>query len=205
MNNPSDNQQPIRLHVLGISRSQVQAGAYALLLENADATPVSARRIPVVVGTSEAQSIAMRLENIIPPRPLTHDLITSMMHVFGLQLDYVNIYSFKDGVFSAMLHMSSHDREVDIDARTSDAVALALRTDCPIYTTSEVMRIAGYDWTPDEMVRKPRTLEDLSDETLERRLQRYVEKEQYEKAAEVQKILVARRSQNPAPPNPEDE
>ena len=127
MNNPLDNQQPIRLHVLGISRSQVQAGAYALLLENADATPVSARRIPVVVGTSEAQSIAMRLENIIPPRPLTHDLITSMMHVFGLQLDYVNIYSFKDGVFSAMLHMSSHDREVDIDARTSDAVALADR------------------------------------------------------------------------------
>ena len=91
----------IELKVLGITRSEVQPGAYALLLENADSTPDEARRIPIVVGASEAQSIAVRLEQVTPSRPLTHDLFVSMFHVYGIELEGVTIYSFKEGVFTS--------------------------------------------------------------------------------------------------------
>ena len=109
----------IELKVLGITRSEVQPGAYALLLENADSTPDEARRIPIVVGAAEAQSIAVNLEQVAPSRPLTHDLFVSLFHVYGIELQYVTIYSFKDGVFAAMLHMNNGTVEVDIDSRTS--------------------------------------------------------------------------------------
>ena len=115
----------IQLKVLGITRSEVQAGAYALLLENADSTPDEARRIPIVVGAAEAQSIAVFLEQVMPSRPLTHDLFVSLFHVYGIQLQYVNIYSFKDGVFAAMLHLTNGTTQVEIDSRTSDAIAIA--------------------------------------------------------------------------------
>ena len=181
----------IELKVLGITRSEVQAGAYALLLENADSTPESARRIPIVVGTSEAQSIAMRLENVISPRPLTHDLFVSMFHVYGIELEGVTIYSFKDGVFASMLHLNNGTVSVDVDARTSDAVALALRTGAPIYTTPEVMSLTAYEWRRDGNYKpqRPVRLEDLPVEKLERRLQYYVDKEEYERAAQIQKII----------------
>ena len=184
----------IELKVLGITRSEVQAGAYALLLENADHTAESSRRIPVVVGIAEAQSIAMRLENVISPRPLTHDLFVSMFHVYGIQLEGVTIYSFKDGVFAAMLHLTDGTVKVDIDARTSDAIAIALRTGAPIYTTPEVMSLTSYEWRRDGNYKpqRPVRLEDLPVEKLERRMQHYVEKEEYERAAKIQKIIASK-------------
>ena len=180
----------IELKVLGITRSEVQAGAYALLLENADSTPEVARRIPIVVGTAEAQSIAVHLEQVMPSRPLTHDLFVSMFHVFGIELRSVTIYSFKDGVFAAMLNVSNGAINAEIDARTSDAIAIALRTGAPIYTTPEVMEHTSYEWRRDGNYKpqKPVRLEDLPIEKLEQRMQRYVDKEEYEKAARVQKI-----------------
>ena len=123
-----DDEKLIRLNVLGITRSEVQSGAYALLLETADSTPDEARRIPIVVGTAEAQSIAVHLEQVMPSRPLTHDLFVSMFHIYGIELQRVTIYSFKDGVFASMLHLNNGSVEVDVDSRTSDAVAIALRT-----------------------------------------------------------------------------
>lgn len=181
----------IELKVLGITRSEVQAGAYALLLENADSTPDEARRIPIVVGAAEAQSIAVHLEQVMPSRPLTHDLFVSLFHVYGIQLQYVNIYSFKDGVFAAMLHLTDGKTQVEIDSRTSDAIAIALRTSAPIYTTPEVMQLTSYEWRRDGEYKpqKPVRLEDLPVEKLERRMQQYVDKEEYEKAARVKKII----------------
>ena len=181
----------IELKVLGITRSEVQAGAYALLLENADSTPDVARRIPIVVGTAEAQSIAVHLEQVMPSRPLTHDLFVSLFHVYGIELRSVTIYSFKDGVFAAMLNVSNGTVDAEIDARTSDAIAIALRTGAPIYTTPEVMEHTSYEWRRDGNYKpqKPVRLEDLPIEKLEQRTQRYVAKEEYEKAARVQKII----------------
>ena len=183
-----ENENLIELKVLGITRSEVQPGAYALLLENADSTPDEARRIPIVVGTAEAQSIAVHLEQVVPSRPLTHDLFVSLFHVYGIELQRVVIYSFKDGVFAAMLHVANATTAVEIDSRTSDAVAIALRTGAPIFTTPEVMEHTSYEWRRDGDY-KPVRLEDLPVEKLEKRLQHYVDKEQYEKAAKIQKII----------------
>jgi len=186
-----ENDKLIALKVLGITRSEVQPGAYALLLENADSTPDEARRIPIVVGAAEAQSIAVLLEHVQPSRPLTHDLFVSMFHVFGVELKRVVIYSFKDGVFASMMRVSNGDIEVDIDSRTSDAIAIALRAGAPVYTTPEVMSLTSYEWRRDGDYKphKPVRLEDLPLDKLERRMQRYVDKEQYEKAAQIQKII----------------
>lgn len=181
----------IELKVLGITRSEVQPGAYALLLENADSTPDEARRIPIVVGAAEAQSIAVNLEQVMPSRPLTHDLIVSMFHVYGIELERVVIYSFKDGVFASMMYTTNGTIAAEIDTRTSDAIAIALRTRTPIYTTPEVMSLTSYEWRRDGDYKpqKPVRLEDMPLEKLERRLQHYVDKEEYEKAARVQKII----------------
>ena len=186
-----DNENLIELKVLGITRSEVQPGAYALLLENADSTPDMARRIPIVVGAAEAQSIAVFLEQVTPSRPLTHDLFVSMFHIYGIELTKVVIYSFKDGVFAAMLHVSNGETQVDIDSRTSDAIAIALRTGAPIFTTREVMDLTSYEWRKDGNYKpqKPVRLEDLPVEKLERRLQQYVDREEYERAAKIQKII----------------
>ena len=188
----------IALKVLGITRSEVQPGAYALLLENSDSTPDEARRIPIVVGAAEAQSIAVNLEQVIPSRPLTHDLFVSMFHVYGIELQRVVIYSFKDGVFAAMLHVNNGTVAAEIDARTSDAIAVALRTGAPIFTTPEVMKLTSYEWRRDGNYKpqKPVRLEDLPLDKLERRMQHYVDKEEYEKAAKVQKIIAQKT--NPA-------
>ncbi|MBQ3730760.1 MAG: bifunctional nuclease family protein [Muribaculaceae bacterium] len=186
-----EEENMIKLKVLGITRSEVQPGAYALLLENADSTPDEARRIPIVVGAAEAQSIAVILEQVVPPRPLTHDLFVSMFHIYGIELLRVVIYSFKDGVFAAMLHVANSTTKVEIDSRTSDAIAIALRTGAPIYTTPEVMKLTSYEWRRDGEYKpqKPVRLEDLPLDKLERRMQHYVDLEQYEKAARIQKII----------------
>lgn len=186
-----ENENLIELKVLGITRSEVQPGAYALLLENADSTPDEARRIPIVVGAAEAQSIAVHLEQVIPSRPLTHDLFVSLFHIYGINLQRVVIYSFKDGVFASMLHVTNATTAVEIDSRTSDAIAIALRTGAPIYTTPEVMQHTSYEWRKDGDY-KPVRLEDLPVDKLEQRLQHYVDKEQYEKAAKIQKIIASK-------------
>ena len=194
-----ESENLIELKVLGITRSEVQPGAYALLLENADSTPDVARRIPIVVGTAEAQSIAVHMEQVVPSRPLTHDLFVSLFHVYGIELQRVTIYSFKDGVFAAMLRLNNGHTEVDIDSRTSDAIAIALRTGAPIFTTLEVMEHTSYEWRRDGDY-KPVRLEDMPLEKLERRLKRYVDSEEYEKAARIQKII----SQKTNPSQSED-
>jgi len=129
----------IKLNVLGISYSQTQSGAYALVLTEDDGD----RRIPIIVGGFEAQSIAIQLEGLKPPRPLTHDLFMNFARSFHIDLLEVDIYKLEEGVFYSKLLCDNGDQKISIDTRTSDAIALALRFKCPIFTTEEIMERAG--------------------------------------------------------------
>lgn len=129
----------IKLRVQGLTNSQIQSGAYALILAEED----GARRIPIIVGTSEAQSIAIALEHITPPRPLTHDLFVTFAQAFGIQLREVFIYKFEDGVFYSELLFDDGITQVRLDSRTSDAIAIALRVKCDIYTTEQIVTECG--------------------------------------------------------------
>jgi uncharacterized protein len=129
----------IRLNILGLSVSQTQSGAYALVLaeDNGD------RRIPIIIGPVEAQAIAIQLEGLKPPRPLTHDLIKNIALAFDIALLEVTIHKLEEGIFFSELLCEMDGREVRIDSRTSDAIALALRFRCPIYTTEDILKKAG--------------------------------------------------------------
>jgi bifunctional DNase/RNase len=129
----------IKLNVLGISYSQTQSGAYALVLaeENGE------RRLPIIIGGFEAQAIVIKLENLNPPRPLTHDLFKSFADLLEVELKEVFIHRLEEGVFYSQLVCTRGLQELVIDSRTSDAVALALRFDSPIYSTDEIMDKAG--------------------------------------------------------------
>ena len=113
----------IKLRVQGLANSQIQSGAYALILAEENGP----RRIPIIVGTAEAQSIAIALEHIVPPRPLTHDLFATFAQAFNVILKEVYIYKFEDGVFYSELEFSDGERSIKLDSRTSDAIAIALR------------------------------------------------------------------------------
>jgi bifunctional DNase/RNase len=129
----------VKLNVLGISYSQTQTGAYALVLAEENGN----RRIPIIVGGFEAQAIAIQLEGLKPPRPLTHDLFMNFARTFNIDLLEVTVYKLEEGVFFSKLTCDDGKRIIEIDARTSDAIALALRFKCPIYTTEEILRKAG--------------------------------------------------------------
>ncbi|MDE6115165.1 MAG: bifunctional nuclease family protein [Muribaculum sp.] len=198
----------IRLRVLGISYSQIQTGAYALILAQVDGP----YRIPIIIGASEAQSIAIRLESIIPPRPMTHDLFVSFAHAFGVKLKEVFIYKFEDGIFSSEITFADQDRTIVLDARTSDAIAIAIRTKAPIYTTKAILDETGFilEESPeddadddsatriiaaeDDTTQEPK-LENYAIEELERTLERLIEQENYEEAAKVSEILKRKRNE----------
>lgn len=129
----------IKLRVQGLTNSQIQSGAYALVLAEEE----GARRIPIIVGTSEAQSIAIALEHITPPRPLTHDLFVTFAQAFAIRLREVFIYKFEDGVFYSELLFDDGVTQVRLDSRTSDAIAIALRVKCDIYTTEQIVAECG--------------------------------------------------------------
>ncbi len=128
----SDGTEKIELKVLGLSSSNVQSGAFALILAETQGD----RRIPIVIGRTEAQSIAIILDNVEIPRPLTHDLFYNFAHDFDITLKEVVIYKLEEGIFYSVLvfHKQGESGLVKIDSRTSDAVALALRFNVPIYT-----------------------------------------------------------------------
>ena len=186
----------VKLKVMGITYSQIQNGAYALVLaeENGD------RRIPIIIGTAEAQSIAIRLEHLTPPRPMTHDLFASFAQGFGIRLREVFVYHYEDGVFSSELLFDDETRQIRIDSRTSDAIAIALRTQSPIYTTEKIISEAGiiFQEEPKEKKKeetktvKRKHLNDYSTKELKERLEEAVRMEAYEKAALIQQELKKR-------------
>ena len=129
----------IKLRVQGIANSQIQSGAYALILAEENGP----RRIPIIVGTAEAQSIAIALEHIVPPRPLTHDLFATFAQALNVILKEVYIYKFEDGVFYSELEFSDGERSIKLDSRTSDAIAIALRINCDIFISDEIINDCG--------------------------------------------------------------
>ena len=197
--------QKIRLNILGLSVSQTQSGAYALVLaeENGE------RRIPIIIGPVEAQAIAIQLEGLKPPRPLTHDLIKNMAMAFDIALLEVTIYKLEEGIFYSELLCEMDGKEIRIDSRTSDAVALALRFRCPIYTTEEILKKSGIilDLEDEESpVRNYQDKEDFGDpevstysqyteKELNEMINEAVQNEDYEKASVIRDELKKRKKQ----------
>jgi uncharacterized protein len=179
----------IRLEIVGMSYSQSQSGAYALILGEVKGN----RRLPIIIGGFEAQAIAVELEKMKPTRPLTHDLFKSFADTYLVQIREVIIDQFKQGVFHAKLVCVQNKVESLIDSRTSDAVALAIRFKCPIYTYEKIMAEAGMlmdensGTSPDiadpgEHPPEPQ-FEEHSLSELEEMLDKAVEQEDYEKAS----------------------
>ena len=185
----------VKLKIVGISYSQIRSGAYALILAEENGQ----YHIPIVIGASEAQSIAIKMEKINMPRPLTHDLITNISQAFGIKLTEIFIYKFEDGIFYSELTFNDGERQIIIDARTSDAVALAIRTKAPIFTTREIidetgfiMEVTGensYTLEKDTKVDNEIKLENLAIEELEKMLNKHIDLEEYEQAAHISKII----------------
>jgi bifunctional DNase/RNase len=180
--------QKVKLSILGISYSQVQAGAYAVIFAEENGI----RRLPIVIGSPEAQSIAIIMENIKPPRPLSHDLMFSIFEELDIELIEVLIYKYEAGAFFAELLLQQNNKEFRLDSRTSDAVALALRTKSPIYTTEEIMQNMAVVFheqyptsenVPEETSKnREEMIEELRLETLKIRLDEALQEEDYELA-----------------------
>lgn len=178
-----------------MSYSQSQSGAYALILGEVGGK----RRLPIIIGGFEAQAIAIELEKMKPSRPLTHDLFLRFADTFSISIKEVIINKFIEGVFHAELLCSDSREEYRIDARTSDAVALALRFKCPIYTNEKIMASAGII-VEDKKANKPvkEKIETQSDKSkygnytdteLNEMLQKSVAREDYEEASRIRDEL----------------
>mgnify|MGYP001809741902 CR=1 FL=1 len=199
----------VKLTIKGISYSQTQNGAYALILNEVDGE----RKLPIVIGAFEAQSIAIALEKEIkPPRPLTHDLFKSFADRFDIVVKQVIIHKLVDGVFYSSIICERDKIEEIIDARTSDAIALALRFQAPIFTYKNILDKAGIYLNPtgsesesDDVLSSPEPLEDSKDTSgtglskfslaeLHEQLENAVQDEDYEKAARIRDEISKRES-----------
>lgn len=179
----------VKLRVMGLTFSQTQAGSYALVL----AEESGKKRIPIMIGAFEAQAIALHLEELKPPRPLTHDLFLSFSKAYGVDLKEVLINKLEEGIFYSELTFIREGAIVKIDSRTSDAVALALRFKCPIYTTDEILDRAGIyleekddeKETEEEVVEEDEDYGAKSMLELEALLDQAVDNEDYETASKI--------------------
>ena len=129
----------IKLDIVGLSYSQTQTGAYALVLGEVNGR----RRLPIIIGAFEAQAIAIEIEKMTPSRPLTHDLFKAFADAYHVSVNEVIIYNLVDGIFYAKLICNDGKKNMEIDARTSDAIALAVRFSCPIFTYEFILSAAG--------------------------------------------------------------
>ncbi len=136
----------IKLEILGLSSSQSQTGSFALVLGEADGN----RRLPIIIGMFEAQAIAIEIEKIIPNRPMTHDLFKSFANSFNFHVEEIVISDLKEGVFFAKIVCSDGLKKSEIDARPSDAIAVGLRFDAPIFTFENILAEAGIVLTDEE-------------------------------------------------------
>lgn len=195
----------IKLNILGLSFSQTQSGAYTLVLGEDDGH----RRLPIIIGGFEAQAIAVELENMTPTRPLTHDLFKNFAISYKIEITEVIIYNLKEGVFYSKLICTDGNNEKEIDARTSDAIAMAVRFNCPIYTYEWILSQAGVamdneSLTIDEPREKPREktkerkrtpaeFSSLSEEELKESLMKAIDEEAYELASKIRDELNKRK------------
>lgn len=176
------------MEILGLSTSPSSGGAYALILSEVDGN----RRLPIIIGTFEAQAIALELENIKPPRPMTHDLLKNMVESFESDVKKVVISDLNEGTFFAKIHYQKQDENVELDARPSDAIALAIRFGAAIYVSNAVLDEAGIITEEEEKksgIKSSGAGEGKKEmtklEELENELQTAIETENYEKAAKI--------------------
>jgi bifunctional DNase/RNase len=190
----------VKLKVMGISYSQTQSGAYALLLIEENGS----RRIPIIIGGFEAQAIVIKLENLEPPRPLTHDLFKKFADHFNIAVIEVMIDKLEEGVFFSKLICNNGDKEYSIDSRTSDAVAIALRFGCPIYINEDILEKAQLTNSPSdteltstgepENQLQPNTkYGTYTDEELYKMIDEAVKTEDYERAASIRDEIEKRK------------
>lgn len=197
--------EKIKLEILGLSSGHSQKGTYTLIMGE-DTGNI---KLPIVIGAFEAQAIALIIEGIKPQRPLTHDLFKNVFDQFQLTLKEVNIETLLEGVFYAKLVCSNEQGECELDARSSDAIALAVRFNCPIYTTKKIMEEAGIvlDQNEDEEIPerpekdtitpsepKKETFDHLDIEELEKMLEDAIQVEDYDKAAVIRDEITKRRN-----------
>ena len=196
----------VKLNILGLSYSQTQTGAYALVLSEADGN----RRIPIIIGAVEAQAIAIQLEGLKPPRPLTHDLFLNVALAFDIEIAEVFIHKLEEGIFYAEIVCVQNTNRIRVDSRTSDAIALALRFECPIFTTEEIIEKAGIIMEFDEngevneenddsgLIKKTSSstidYSECSADELNELLDSAITDEDYEKASEIRDEINKRKS-----------
>ncbi|MGN6397326.1 MAG: bifunctional nuclease domain-containing protein [Mucilaginibacter sp.] len=197
----------IKLDIVGLSYSQTQSGAYALVLGEVSGR----RRLPIIIGSFEAQAIAIEIEKMTPSRPLTHDLFKSLAEAYNIKIQEIVIYNLVDGIFYSKLICSDGKKSVEIDARTSDAIAVAVRFDCPIYTFEFILSTAGIVIEGNDFVyleninenkeekttvsaASPGGFASLSTDELKTRLQEAIAEESYEKAAKIRDELNRRKA-----------
>ena len=181
--------EKVQVDILGLSTSPSSAGAYALILKETNGK----RKLPIIIGAFEAQSIALELEGMKPPRPLTHDLMRNIIDTFAVSLNEVCINELRDGTFYAKLTIEGLSDTQEIDSRPSDAIALAVRYGAPIYVGEEVLNEAGVVSEDEEDVEETAVKEETEElkkpltklEQLQTSLKEAIEKEEYEKAAKL--------------------
>ncbi len=193
----------IKLEIVGLSYSQTQSGAYALVLSESEGN----RRLPIIIGGFEAQAIAIELEKMVPTRPLTHDLFKNFATTFNINVIEVVIYKLVEGIFYSKLVCEQNGESVEIDARTSDAIAIGVRFNCPIYTFESILSSAGILLDESEMEDEGVFADELEDETeedklesksieeLENQLNDAIQKENYELASKI-RDEINKRSNN---------
>jgi bifunctional DNase/RNase len=196
----------IKLDIVGLSYSQTQSGAYALVLGEIAGN----RRLPIIIGGFEAQAIAIEIEKMTPSRPLTHDLFKTFADTYHIKMEEVIIYNLLDGIFYAKIICNDGTNTTEIDARTSDAIALAVRFKAPVYTYEFIMAAAGIVIEGNDFVfldnldqtthpesqaaSDPSSFAGLSDDELQESLLEAIESELYEKAARIRDEMSRRKS-----------
>lgn len=212
----TDQKRPmkkIKLEIIGISYSQSQSGAYALIFGEAG----KKRRLPIIIGSFEAQAIAIELEKMKPSRPLTHDLFKQFAETFKISITEVIIYKFSEGIFFAKLVCFDGIKTVEIDSRTSDAVAIAVRFQCPVYTYEDILDAAGIvmqegEDHPEDIPSRKSEPGDVSEEDprehlsqltigeLEKKLMEAIDAEAYEKASVIRDEINKRKEKGKPKP-----
>ncbi|MEL6637579.1 MAG: bifunctional nuclease family protein [Bacteroidota bacterium] len=178
----------IELNIIALANSESSEGNFALILEE----QAGFRRLPIIIGPFEAQAIAISLERMQPKRPLTHDLFKNTLELLGAQITEILISDLVEGVFFATLYGTQSDGSpLQVDARSSDAIALAVRFQCPIYTTEAILQSAGValDSPSKAFTNKRGSLSEYSREELERLLAQVLAKEDYESASKIRDAL----------------
>jgi len=187
------SEEKIQLEVLGLTYSQIQAGAYALVLGEVGGV----RRLPIIIGQVEAQAIAIQLQGLEAPRPLTHDLICRVMNEYNVSLREVYIFKLEKDIFHSRLICRRESEDVKfIDARTSDAIALAVRAGSPIFIEREIFMRSSITFSIDgEMQKNVKTVDALGSQTvdeLQKKLDQAVKEEKYELAAKIRDEINSR-------------